>query len=123
MYFEESVTLDNESDRQTVWAVVDNLCLAINSKVDSLYVEDERWGLYSRLENKAKDTFVYPDPFHGILGDNVYKFVKELKEAVIESQVKRSDQGKTLQKYLAGEVWRSLYRPGFCADFSNRILL
>ena len=48
MYFQESVTLDNEMDRQTVLAVVDNLCHAINSKVDSLYVEDEKRGLYSR---------------------------------------------------------------------------
>ena len=38
------------------------------------------------------------------MGDNVYKFVKEFKEAVVESQVKKSDQVKTLQKYLGGEA-------------------
>ena len=42
MYFEGSVTLDNEVDRQNVQAVVDNLCLAINSKVNSLFEEDEK---------------------------------------------------------------------------------
>ena len=91
-------------DRQTVLAVVDNLCHTINSKVDSLYVEDEKQDLYLRLENKVKDTVVYPHAFHGILGDNVYKFVKEFKEAVVESQVKKLDNVKTLQKYLGGEA-------------------
>ena len=96
--------MDNEVDRQNVPAVVDNLCVAINSKVNSLYEEDIKPGLYSRSENKAKDTVVYPDAFQGILGDNVYKFVKEFKAAVVESQVMRSDQVKTLQRYLGGEA-------------------
>ena len=44
------------------------------------------------------------DIFYGILGDNVYKFVKEFKESITESQVKNLDQVKTLQKYLGGEA-------------------
>ena len=71
MYFEESITLDNESDRQTVWAVVDDLCLAINSNVDSLYIEDEGRGLYSRSENKAKDTLMPSMVFLGIMSTNL----------------------------------------------------
>ena len=44
MYFEESVSLDNEMDRQFVSAAVDNLMYTINSKVESLSVEDQRRG-------------------------------------------------------------------------------
>ena len=91
-------------DRQVVLVAVDDLCLVINSKVDNLYAEDERQGLYLRSENKAKDTIVYPDIFHGVLGDNIYKFEKKFKEAVFKSQVMKSDQVKTLQKYLGGEA-------------------
>ena len=78
-----------------------------------------------RSENKAKDTVVYPNAFQGNLGVYVYKFVKEFKRAVIESQVIKSDQVKTLGKYLGGkarEVWRPLHRPGVCTDCSNQVL-
>ena len=69
-----------------------------------------------------KDTVVYPHTFHGILGDNVYKFVKEFKEAVVEIQVKKSDQVKTPEIFRwrsERKVWRSLHRPGICADRSD----
>ena len=46
IYLEESVTLDNREDKQVVLAAVDNLCHVISSKVDDLYAEFERQGLY-----------------------------------------------------------------------------
>jgi len=91
-------------EKHVVLAAVDNPCHVISSKVDVLYAEDEKQGLYSRSERKSKDTVVYPDIFHGVLGDNVYRFMKQFKDAVVESQVKRSDQVKTLQRYLGGEA-------------------
>ena len=66
-------------DKQVVLAAVDNLCHVISSKVDELYAEDERQGLYLRSENKSKETVVNPEIFHGVLGDNVYRFVKQFK--------------------------------------------
>ena len=47
---------------------------------------------------------VYPDIFPRVLGDNVYWFVKEFKEAISESQVKKADEVKTLQKFLGLEA-------------------
>ena len=91
-------------DRQAVLDAVNNLMDAINSKMESLAAEDKKQCLNSSSETKGKDTVVFPDIFSGNLGDNVYKFIKDFKEAISESQVKKSDQVKTLQKYLGREA-------------------
>ena len=57
-----------------------------------------------RSENKRTDTVVFPDVFPGQLGDNVYLFVKEFKDAISESQVQKANEVKTLQKYLDAEA-------------------
>ena len=57
-----------------------------------------------RSENKGKDTVIFPEVFTGELGNNIYWFVKDFKEAISESQVKKVDEVKTLQKYLGGEA-------------------
>ena len=61
-------------------------------------------GINMRSENKGKNTVAFPDIFPGQLGDNIYRFVKEFKEAISESQVKKADEVKTLQKYLGAEA-------------------
>ena len=48
-------------------------------------------GLSCRAENKSKDTVVFPSQFKGDLGKNVFKFVDEIKNAIIDSQIKKSD--------------------------------
>ena len=55
-------------------------------------------------ENKNRDTVVYPDPFKGLFGENVFKFRDDIKAAIRDSQVKKADQVKTLLKYLRGDA-------------------
>ena len=83
---------------------MNNLVYAMNAKVQNLNNEDKKRGLNTRSENKGRDTVVFPEIFTGQPGDNVYQFVKDFKEAISESQVKRVDKVKTLQKYLGGEA-------------------
>ena len=104
-FYEECVPLDDvEDDKNHVSERVCALTDAITSKINSLSIEDEERGLNCMAENKSKDTVVFPAVFKGDLGDNVYKFVADFKEAVTEAQIKKSDQVKTLQKYLGGEA-------------------
>ena len=100
----KSVSLRNDTDQQVIQDTVNNLVYTMNRKVQSLGDKDKRRVLYVRSENKGKDTVVFPDVFPGQLGDNVYRFMKEFKEVILESQVKKADEVKTLQKYLGVEA-------------------
>ena len=104
-YYEECVPFnDLEEEKEKVRQEVESLDDMISDKVSLLAVEDDDRGLSCRAENKSKDTVVFPSVFKGDLGDNVFKFVEEIKNAIIDSQVKKSDQVKTLLKYLGGEA-------------------
>ena len=67
--------------------------------VKLISAEDEKRGLNSLCENKNKHTVVFPEPFKGNFGENVYKFKEEIVAAIRDSQVK-----KALLKYLRGDA-------------------
>ena len=94
-----------------VAAIVEALATEVQSakglekeKVDALTAEDEKRGLNSLCEYKNRDTVVFPEPFKGVFGENVYKFRDEVKAAIRDSQIKKADQVKTLIKYLRGDA-------------------
>ena len=88
-YYEECVPFDDlEEAKEQVRAIIETLQDTISDKVSLLYVEDETRGLSCRSENRSKDTVVFPSPFKGDLGENVYKFIEEIKSAIIDSQIK-----------------------------------
>ena len=74
------------------------------TKFRALNLEDKKFGIFTNAPSKVKGNIVYPDPFHGRPGDNVYKFTKLFKEALDADQVRTRDQVKTLLKYLKGEA-------------------
>ena len=61
-------------------------------------------GLNSLCENKNKLAVVFPEPFKGNYGENVFKFKDDIVNAIRDSQVKKADEVKTLLKYLRGDA-------------------
>ena len=76
----------------------------VTNKIEHLVLKDKDLGLHTLSPNKVKENIVYPDPFHGNVGDNVYKFVKDFRCAIDADQVRKLDQIKTLLKHLKGEA-------------------
>ena len=76
----------------------------LENKIAAICYVDAAKGLNSLCDNKHKATVVYPDPFKGHFGENVYKFKDEIVAAITDSQVKKADQVKTLIKYLKGDA-------------------
>ena len=104
-YYEECVPFDDlEEAKEHIKSIIETLEDTISDKISLLSVEDETRGLSCRAENRSKDTVVFPPPFKGELGENVYKFIDDIKNAITDSQVKKSDQVRTLIKYLGGEA-------------------
>ena len=102
---EESVGInDMEVMVNTVMDKLKTLKLNKSNKVTELTEEDESRGLNSLCENKHKSSVVFPEPFKGVLGENVFKFEKEIIAAIKNTQVKRADQVRTLVKYLRGDA-------------------
>ena len=58
----------------------------------------------SLCENKHKSSVVFPEPFKGAFGENIFKFKKEIIAAIKDTQVKKADQVRTLTKYLRGDA-------------------
>ena len=82
----------------------DRILEIASEKIKSLTMKDKELGLFTLTPNKVKENIVYPMVFEGKPGENVYKFVKQFKEALDADQVRKSDQVKTLMKYLKGEA-------------------
>ena len=74
------------------------------NKLAAISNEDQKRGLNSLCENKNRDSVVFPEPFKGNFGDNVFKFREDITAAIKDSQVKKADQVKTLLKYLKGDA-------------------
>ena len=65
------------------------LKLVKSTKVSELVNEDKDRGLNSLCENKHKSSVVFPEPFKGVMGENVFKFKKEIVAAIKDTQVKK----------------------------------
>ena len=74
----------------------------VEEKVKKLILLDAELGLYTLAPSKVKENIVYPKPFKGAPGEDVYKFVQEFKEAIAADQVRTKDKVKTLIRYLMG---------------------
>ena len=76
----------------------------VTKKMKELHVADKDLGLYSLADSKSKMTVQYPSPFTGSLGENVFKFLKEFKDAIASDQIRKADEVKMLVKYLKGDA-------------------
>ena len=76
----------------------------VSKKMDELVVADKNLGLYSLTDTKNKGAVQYPEAFTGSLGENIFKFIKEFKEAIASDHVRKADQVKTLIKCLKGNA-------------------
>ena len=76
----------------------------ITNKIEHLVLKDKKLGLFSLAPNKVKENIVYPPAFSGNTGENVFKFVKEFKDAIDADQIRKSDQVKTLLKHIKGSA-------------------
>ena len=83
---------------------LEELKIVKSAKVSELTTEDKDRGLNSLCENKNKSSVVFPEPFRGVMGENVFKFKKEIISAIKDTQVKKADQVRTLLKYLKGDA-------------------
>ena len=99
----EILSADIEEEVQTeLQEAYDDMVSSVTKKIDELNKADKDLGLFALNESKSKSTIHYPDPFSGALGENVYKFVKEFKDAIQSDQVRKADEVKMLMKCLKG---------------------
>ena len=98
----------DENLKTNVQAKFDELLDTVEKKVKELTVLDAALGLHTLVPSKVKDKVVYPEPFKGEPGEDVYKFVRDFKEAILADQVRTSDEVKTLVKHLKGEAKKTV---------------
>ena len=68
--------------------------MAAISRVDSVR------GLNSLCQNWNKDSVVFPEPFRGVFGENVFKFKEDIIDAIRDAQIKKADEVKSPCKIL-----------------------
>ena len=105
----EMVTVTIEEDFNTEFQTVyDETVDLVTKFMADLTVKDKSLGLFSLAESKSKSIVQYPEPFGGSLGENVFRFIKEFKDALAGDQVRKADEVKYLIKYLKGNAKTSL---------------
>ena len=74
----------------------------VTEKISTLSTKDKELKLYSF--SKSKKGIEYPSKFSGTLGENVFRFIKQFKEALSADEVRTADEIRTLIKYLDGDA-------------------
>ena len=105
MIDEDTVNVTFDSNIKTELYFEFNMLLkTVEEKVQKLSLLDAELGLHTLAPSKVKENVVYPNPFQGAPGEDVYNFVKEFEEAIAADQVRTKDEVKTLIKYLKGKA-------------------
>ena len=111
--FEALTTSKLKLDKDMVGLKVDNSAVlkinqdfsslkeTVKQKLNDLKSADEERCLFS-LSKAVKEVAVYPSPFSGAAGENVYKFRDKFMEAIISNQVREKDKQEVLRKHLKG---------------------
>ena len=102
-----SLTLDDET-KTSYDTAYDDMVSTVTETMSSLITADKNLGLYSLVDSKSKTLVQYPDSFGGSLGENVFKFIKEFKEAIVSDHVRKADEVKTLLKHLTGDAKKTV---------------
>lgn len=75
----------------------------VKKKIDDLRSIDAERSLFS-LSRTVKELAPYPQTFNGNRHENVYKFIKKMKEALTTNQIREKDKVDVLRKYLGGHA-------------------
>ena len=98
--------VDNESIER-LDNIVERLKTAVKEKIAELKKVDTERCLFS-LSKAIKQVAVYPMPFHGKEGEDVYKFKEKLLEAITTNQIREKDKIEVLRKNLRGDAWKMI---------------
>ena len=102
----ESISIDIEDEdlESRFKLAFETMLTAVTTKIEELGKADKKFGLYSLDESKSKKSVEYPRKFSGNKGEDVFKFIKEFKDALDVDQVRKADEIKVLQKHLEGKA-------------------
>merc|ERR1712105_191263 len=78
----------------------------VTRSVNALKDRDREKGYCSLTISKPKVGVVFPEPFDGSWGSNVYKFCEEIEDAIRSAKVKRSNEVKLLRKHLTNDAYQ-----------------
>ena len=102
---QDLISIDVNNDLKTnLEDEFEDMLRVVKEKIEDLILKDKMLKLYTLAPNKVKENIVYPEVFTGQCGENVFKFVKEFEEAMEANQIRKSDEVKTLLKYVKGEA-------------------
>ena len=79
---------------------IESMMTRVSKLMKDLKLKDKERGLYTLAPAKTKEKVVYPEPYSGDTGVNVFNLVNDAKDAIAADQVRRSDQIKTQRKFL-----------------------
>ena len=101
-YEQEAAMLGQDVDKEVDF--FDEVEMLVKEKISDLKSEDKKKGYYAVTGTKPKENVVFPKPFEGLLGVNVYKWCREMKDAMESAQVREEDRVKKIRQYLSGDA-------------------
>ena len=76
---------------------------SFNDKLADLKKADSERCLFS-LSKPVKELAIYPEPFSGKEGEDIFHFKEKMLEAIITNQIREKDKVEVLRKHLKGEA-------------------
>ena len=99
---QEAATLKVDVVEQAT--LFEEMRITVENKITEMKRIDKEKGYHSLTHTKPKEGVVYPKPFAGEFGENVFRWIKDMKEAIDSAQIKEDDKVKKMRQYLAGEA-------------------
>ena len=76
----------------------------VMAMIKHMKVFDKGKGYYAMSKSKAKESIVYPKAFDGTFGVNIFRWCKEMEEALESARLKEEDKIRKLLEYLSGDA-------------------
>ena len=77
---------------------------SITAAIDKLKIIDKAKGFNSFVSGKARDATVFPLPYEGVFGTNVYKWCEDMTQALDGAQLREEDKVKKVLQFLKGDA-------------------
>ena len=101
----DSVGIDvDQEDLKQLCEKVKLVSQSVAKKVDELVEKDYELCLYTLMPWKNENCVHYPEPFGGELHENVFAFVEDMKQALLNDRIQKKSKVKVLLNHLKGEA-------------------
>ena len=118
----DSDEFDVDEEMEQLSENVNLVSQSLAKKVNELVEKDKELCLYTLMPKKNENCVHYPEPFGGEAHENVFAFVTDMKQALLDDRIPSKKMINVLFKYLMGDAKNCILYCGNIDDAFKMLL-